>query len=175
MTTITGDWIGHYEQYHSRSRIAATLVQDGVSISGRMRDLDTNTARKLYDAVAHAGLPPGADEKLDEQIRSAIPNAGRDPIVVRSILPTDAVLAGTVNGAFVRFSKTYQGKSFHGYEIGETGIGYETPAHSVEYSGRISQDRMKIIGNWTIYQKEAPRGFIDGSFELSRVILNTDS
>lgn len=173
--TLTGDWIGHYAQYDARSRIAATIVQDGISISGHMRDLDTQTTRSLYAAVAHAGLPPGTDENLDKQIRNMIPNTGGDPIVVRSILPADAVLVGTVNGEFVRITKTYQGKSFHGYEIGETGIGYETPGHSVEYSGRISQDRMKIIGNWMIYQKDSPRGFIDGSFELSRLIPDTDS
>ncbi len=170
LTTITGNWVGHYQQYDARSRIAATIVQDGAALSGHMRDLDTNTARSLSDAVAQAGLPPGADESLDEQIRSVIPQAGREAIVVRSILPTDAVLTGTVDGEIVRFIKTYQGESFHGYEIGGKGIGRKTPGHAVEYSGRLSQDRMTIIGKWTIYQKEAPRGFIDGSFELFRVV-----
>jgi hypothetical protein len=173
LATISGDWIGHYEQHHARSRIAATLVQDGARISGYMRDLDTERTNSLYEATVNAGLPPGADERLDEQIRNMVPNAGGDSIIVRSILPTDSVLMGTLNNGFVRFTKSYQGESFHAYEIGTKGISCKTPGHAVEYSGRLSLDRLKITGIWTIYQKEAPRGVIDGGFELVRVVSGT--
>ena len=34
--------------------------------------------------------------------------------------------------------------------------------------GRLSADGSTIAGRWTIYDSSAPRGFIDGSFELRR-------
>jgi len=167
--SLSGEWHGHYTQHDMQKRIVATFTQDGDRIFGHMADADTVTEQSLYDAVAGAGLPPGADEQIAEQIRAAIPNAATGPIKTRSILPEESKLEGTVSGKFVRFTKSYQGETFHSYEIGEKGIGQKFPGHSVEYSGRLSQDRKTISGKWTIYQSEAPRGFIDGGFELCRV------
>jgi hypothetical protein len=168
LSALTGEWHGCYQQHQHQRRIVASLVQDGDRISGQMRDLDANTSESLSDAVANAGLAPGADEQIDEQIRKILPEAGREPIITRSVLPTESVLDGTVNGDVVRFTKAYQGQSFHGYEIGERGIGYATPGHSVEYTGRLSRDRKRIIGQWMIYQKDSSHGFLNGTFELIR-------
>ena len=166
---MTGEWHGYYTQYDTRKQIVATLTQDGDRILGRMSDVNTVTEQSLYDAVAKAGLPPGADEQIAEELRKAIPNAGSEPIRTRSILPEESKLEGTVSGEFVRFTKSYQGESFRSYEIGDKGVGRTTPGHSVEYSGRLSQDTKTITGRWTIYQPNAPQGFIDGGFELRRV------
>src|SRR5262245_3147222 len=100
---LTGEWHGHYTQNDVRHRIEATLTQDGDRISGRMIDLDTVTEQSLYDAVANAGLPPGADEQIAERLRELIPNAGDGPIITRSILPKESQLKGTLSGEFVRF------------------------------------------------------------------------
>ena len=134
-----------------------------------MSDVDTVTEQSLYDAVTKAGLQPGADEQIAEELRKTIPNAGSDPIKTRTILPDESKLDGTVSGEFVKFTKSYQGESFHSYEIGDKGVGRTTPGHSVEYSGRLSEDRRTIAGTWTIYESAAPRGFLDGTFELRRV------
>ena len=135
--SLTGEWHGHYSQQDMQKRIVATLTQDGDRTFGGMTDLDTVTEQSLYDAVAGTGLPPGTDEQIAERLRKVIPNTGTGPITTRSILPEESKLEGTVSGEFVRFTKSYQGESFHSYEIGDEGIGQTTPGHSVEYSGRL--------------------------------------
>lgn len=167
--SLTGKWQGYYTQYETKMQIVATLTQDGARIAGRMRDVETVMEQPLYDAVAKAGLPPGADEQIAEQVRMAIPDAGTGPITSRVVLPEESILNGKVSGEFVKFTKSYQGNSFHSYEIGDKGVGQTIPGHSVEYSGRLSQDRNTITGRWTIHDQNATRGFIDGSFELRRV------
>jgi len=166
--SLTGEWRGHYLQHGSQHRIIATIVQDGNRISGRMTDVDNVTEQSLYDAVAEAGLPPGTDEQIAEQIGRLIPDAAKRPITTRSILPEASTLEGTVCDQFVRFKKTYQGKCFYSYEIGDKAIDRATDGHSVEYSGRLSPDGKTISGRWTVYHPDATRGFIDGGFELQR-------
>jgi hypothetical protein len=167
--TLTGEWHGYYMQRGKQQRVVATLTQDGDRISGRMVDIDNITVQSLYEAVADAGLPPGADEQIAKQLRQLLPGASAGPITIRTILPEGSVLEGTVTGEFVRFTKSYEGVSLHFYQIGDKGAGRAKPGHSVEYSGRLSADRKTIAGRWVIYDAHESRGFIDGGFELRRV------
>lgn len=169
-TSLNGNWEGHYQQYNVRFRIAAEIIQEGSTVSGRMRDLNNNTGRSLREFFMEAGLPPEAEARLEQDIRNMIPNASDEAIVVRSILPPFAILSGNIEGDRVIFTKVYQGESIQRYEIGDQAIAFSTPSHEIEYSGQLSNDRMKITGKWTIYQEDAPGGFIDGSFELSRIV-----
>ena len=70
---ITGDWEGHYTQHSDKRLIKAHFVQQGNQISGTMTDLHTESELSLFKASAEAGLPPGADEKIEEQIRQFLP------------------------------------------------------------------------------------------------------
>jgi hypothetical protein len=164
---LTGEWHGYYVQHGMQHQIIATLTQDGDRISGQMVDTDTRTEQSLYEAVANAGLPPGADEQIAEQLRQVIPDAGDGPIIIRSILPEGSKLEGTVTGDFVRFTKTYQGVSIHMHQIGEKGVAQTEHGHSVGYSGRLSADGKTIAGRWTIYEPHSLRGFIYGGSEAS--------
>lgn len=166
--SLTGEWNGHYTQHGERHRIKALFTQDGRRLVGQMTDIDTVTEQSLYDAVADAGLPPGADEQIAERIYGALPDQPIGPIRTRSVLPSASKLEGTVSGEFVRFTKTYQGQSLYMYEMGDQGVGHARDGHSVEYSGRISSDGTTVSGQWVIYQPEIPKGFIDGNFELHR-------
>ena len=167
---LTGEWHGHYVQHDSRHRIAATFTQDGDRITGQMTDLDTLNERSLYDAVAGAGLPPGADEQIAEHIRREISSMGDEPITARSRLPEKSTLEGSVNGDLVRFTKSYQGDFVVGFVVGDEELTQTKPGHAVEYSGRLSQDGNLIAGRWTIYESTGTRGYIDGAFELRRIV-----
>ena len=135
---------------------------------GTMVASDTESEQSLFAAAAEAGLPPGADEKMDEQIRRLLPDAGNQPIRGKAILPTHSLLEGTVSGRFVRFKKVYQGQHFVGFEVGEQRVGRTIEGHCVHYSGRVSSDRMEITGNWTILEPETGRANAQGSFVLRR-------
>ena len=134
-----------------------------------MTDVQTETERSLFDATAEAGLPPGSDEKIDEQIRQMMPGAGNEPIRAKSILPGQSQLDGIVEGSFARFTKVYQGQHFVGFQVGDKDIGHVIEGHSVQYSGRISGDGTQIEGNWTIHQPKVPKGYIEGMFVLRKV------
>lgn len=149
---ITGDWEGHYAQNDDTRPIKAALIQSGTRISGTMIDVQTDIDHSLFDYAAISGLPPGADETLDSQIRPLIPGAGQQPILARTILPSESRIEGTINGSDVRFEKQYQGRSFHGFEAGDKRIGQYTKGHAVCYSGRLSSDGRTIEGKWTIAQ-----------------------
>jgi hypothetical protein len=172
--SLTGEWRGHYSQYDQCHRIAATLLQEGSRISGRMSDVDTVTEQSLYDAVARAGYPPGTDEQIAERIRQQHPTGDNGPITTRSVLPKESILEGTVSGEFVRFRKRYQGESFHSFQVGDKEIGHTTPGHAVEYSGRFSVDGSTISGQWRIHEPGAARGCLKGGFELRRVLPTQD-
>ena len=143
-------------------------MHDGDRIHGLMTDEDTTTERSLYDLAAAAGLPPGADEKLDEHIRKLIPNAPKGPISAHTVLPKASTLEGAITGPFVRFTKTYRGESTHSYRVGDRSLDTKIAGHSVEYSGRLSPDGNAISGRWTILDPNSPRGIVDGLFELRR-------
>lgn len=166
---ITGEWHGHYAQHSDKRPIKASITQEGDRLFGTMVDVHTETERSLFAAAAEAGLPPGADEKMDEQIRQLLPDAGNEPIRGKAILPDHSLLEGTVSGSFVRFKKAYQGQHFVGFEVGEQRVGWMIEEHCVHYSGRLSDDGMAITGNWTILEPETGRANAQGSFVLQRV------
>ena len=166
---VTGEWEGHYTQHDDKRPIKAVLSQEGNRISGTMTDVQTETERSLFDATVEAGLPPGSDEKIDEQIRQMMPAAGNEPIRVKAILPGQSQLDGIVEGGFVRFTKVYLGQHFVGYQVGDKGIGHVIEGHSVQYSGRLSGNGKTIEGNWTIHQPRVPKGYFEGMFVLRKV------
>jgi hypothetical protein len=166
---LSGDWEGYYKQSGASRRIAATLLQTEDRITGTMRDLETEFDRSLFDAALEAGLPPGADERLDQQLRQMCPGGGKGPIRSKSRLPSDSELEGTVQGDFVTFVKTYKGQHFLGFQVGSEEIGWTIGNHAVEYKGRIEEQGKRIAGVWTIYQSRASRGVSQGPFVLERV------
>jgi hypothetical protein len=166
-TNLTGTWHGHFLQDNKRFRLECELQHQGDRLTGTMRDLDRTIERSLLEAVA--GLPPGADEQYAQQIYRLFPGQRRGPITVFSELPEYSTLEGTVNGIFVRFTKTYRGKSYHGYGMNGQVMKRALDPPPIEYTGRLSADGRVIAGQWTIYDRNAPKGFIEGLFELERV------
>ncbi|MHC4407017.1 MAG: hypothetical protein ACYTG0_45975 [Planctomycetota bacterium] len=165
---LTGRWQGHYRQSGTARAIVATLVQSDDRIEGTMQDLETEFDRSLFDAALEAGLPPGADEQLDEHLRRQHPEIGNAPIRGKCRLPPESRIQGTIRGGQIVFVKTYQGEHFIGFQAGDKEIGHATEGHAVEYSGTIEPDGNRIEGRWTIYQPDAPRA-LQGPFVLERV------
>ncbi len=166
-TSLSGNWCGHYLQGGRRCRLECVLREEGLRIMGTMRDLDRTSQQSLLDAVA--GLPPGADEQLAEQIYPLFPGQPRGPITIHSELPEHSTLAGRSQGNFIRFTKTYQGKSSFGYGMNGQLVKHATEPSPIEYTGRLSSDLRTLSGQWTIYSQSAPKGYIEGLFELVRV------
>ncbi len=165
---ISGEWVGDYSQSDRRSPIRATLQQEGQRLSGTMVDLRTSSDRSLFDAVAEAGLPPGTDEQIDEQVRRLLQANDKEPIRARAVLPEQSLLNGQVRGRSVRFTKIYQGQHIVGYQLGDRGIAQVIERHAVEYSGRLAVDGQSIQGQWTIHDPQSPKGLLTGGFVLRR-------
>lgn len=166
---LSGDWEGGYMQSGAARKITAVIVQTGERIEGTMRDWETEFDRSLFDAALEAGLPPGADEQIDESLRRLHPAERKAPIRSKSRLPSDSKLEGTVRGDFVAFTKTYQGQHFSGYQIGSQEVGWTGEGHAVRYSGRIEADGSRIEGVWTISDADSPQRAFQGPFWLERV------
>ncbi len=166
---LSGDWEGCYMQAGGSRKITAVIAQTGERIAGTMRDWETEFDRSLFDAVLEAGLPPGADEQIDESLRRLHPAERKEPIRSKSRLPSDSKLEGTVRGGFVAFTKTYQGQHFSGYQIGSQEVGWSGEGHAVRYSGRIEADGNRIEGVWTISEADSPQRAVQGPFWLERV------
>jgi hypothetical protein len=164
---LNGAWCGHYLQQGSRHRLECELSQEGTRVWGRMRDLDNASQQSLLEAAA--GLPPGADEQMAQQIHPLFPGQPAGPITLHSELPEHSSLEGSVNGIFVRFTKTYQGKSCHAYGMNGQLVKRATQPAPIEYTGRLSSDGRTLSGQWTIYQQDTPKGYVEGLFELVRV------
>lgn len=166
---LTGRWIGSYMQGGQERPITAELHQDGVKFTGSMRDGQPDRECSLFEGAMEAGLPPGADELIDEKLRSMIPEAGRDPIRCVSHLPEESVLEGSSQGDVVTFTKTYLGTSFSGYKVGQKFVGTEAEGHTVHYEGQLSPDQSIIEGRWWIdANPEAGTGRAKGLFLLRR-------
>src|ERR1017187_4141121 len=84
---LTGRWIGHYEQRGKEYPISADLLQKGENLTGSMRDGQPDSDRSLFDATVEAGLPPGADEQIDADLRALFPETPSTPIRSLSQLP----------------------------------------------------------------------------------------
>jgi hypothetical protein len=171
---LTGQWTGHYEQRGKEYPIAAHLVHDGVNLTGSMRDEQPERDYSLFEAAVQAGLPPGADERIDRDIRALVPAAPSAPIRALTGLHPDSRLVGRVEGNVVSFVKTYLGASFHGYKVGDIILGAETAGHDVQYQGKLSPDRQTIEGRWWI-DADSSRGHsrCDGLFSLRRETAQT--
>jgi len=166
MRSLSGTWIGHYEQRGMKSRIKALLRQEGETITGEMTDLEVESVMTLSDYTAGLGMPPGTDEEMARQIRAALPDAPKGEIHVRSVLPPSSTISGKRSGASVRFVKTYQGPCLHPLEIGNQALEQSAHGHSIDYMGRISEDETRITGRWHI--AGAPGFTNEGDFELTR-------
>ncbi len=77
---VTGDWVGDYSQHDRRSPIQAVLQQTGQELTGTMTDLRTVSDQSLFEAAAEAGLPPGSDERIDEQVRRLLQATDKEPV-----------------------------------------------------------------------------------------------
>jgi hypothetical protein len=150
-------------------KISAVISQAESRLAGTMRDWETEIDRSLFDAALEAGLPPGADEQIEEQLRRLHPAERKAPIRSKSRLPADSTIEGTVRGPFVTFTKTYQGQHFTGYQIGDREVGWTAENHAVRYSGRIEAGGNRIEGVWTISQPGSPHRPVQGPFWLERV------
>jgi hypothetical protein len=166
---LTGRWTGHYLQQGREYPITAHFTQDGEHLSGTMHDGHPDRESAFFEATAEAGLPPGADEQIEAQLRELVPDAPAGPIRYVSHLPTESVLEGRCDGRTVSFLKTYEGTSFGGYKVGERLVGTHKEGHAVHYEGRLSPDGLLIEGWWWI-DPEAEHGTrrTEGYFTLRR-------
>ncbi len=169
LENLTGRWIGHYEQRGKEYQVSANLIQDGASLSGSMRDSQPDRDCSLFEAAVEAGLPPGADERIDAGLRAMIPDAPAVAIRSLSHLPPNSELAGRFDGRIVSFVKSYLGNSFSGFKVGDKIVGMEIEAHAVRYQGKLSSDGREIEGRWWI-DADPGRGNMrsDGFFILRR-------
>jgi hypothetical protein len=134
-----------------------------------MRDGQTESDYSLFEVAQQAGLPPGADEQIEEGLRRALPDTPSGPIRYVWRLPSGSVLEGRCKGSVVYFLKTYQGTSFSGYKAGDRLLGIHKEGHAVHYEGRLSPDGLVIEGRWWIEadpEEGTPR--TEGLFSLRR-------
>lgn len=134
-----------------------------------MVDGETEFDHSLFEAASQASWPPGTDEQVEAYLRDRYPDAANLPIRIKTVLPSHSLIEGTVDGAFVRFTKVYQGEHFVGYQTGEHRVGQVLKNHTVEYAGRLSSDVRTIEGIWTIHSAGSLRGYFDGQFVLRKV------
>ncbi len=168
-TNVSGHWAGSYRQHGSTFPIRAEFVQQGDRLAGSMIDAQPDDELSLFEAMGAAGLPPGADEQIAARVRAMVPESPREPIRYVSHLPSASVLEGHLRGQAVQFVKTYQGRAFGGFRIGQTLVGVENEGHSVHYDGEVSHDGQQIEGRWWIEANPSlSRVRMEGEFTLNR-------
>jgi hypothetical protein len=166
---LTGRWVGHYLQHDRERPITADLIQSGERLAGAMCDGHLHSEHSLFEIAQEAGLPPGADEQIEANLREALPDAPAGPIRYVRHLPPESVLEGRCKGPVVSFLKTYQGTCFDGYQVGEQLLGMEKAGHAVHYEGRLTPDGRTIDGRWWIEaDPEEGTGRTEGYFTLRR-------
>jgi hypothetical protein len=166
---LTGRWLGHYLQHNHQRPITADFVQAGERLTGAMHDGHQDMEFSLFEAALESGLPPGADEQMDANLRSQFPEKAAGPIRVVSHVPAASVLQGTRKADIVYFLKTYQGMSYSGFKSGNQMLGVQRDGHSVHYEGRLSSDGLTIDGRWWIDADPARgTGYAHGLFLLRR-------
>ncbi len=167
---LSGKWVGYYTQRGHERPISAEWSQDGDRLVGTMNDEETTIESSVSDAAMEAGLPPGADEKIVEQVRSMAPAFSTLPILAELIVPADSEVDGEVAGGAVRFLKRYRGTYFSGYRLGDSvrvGVTGENP--EVYYGGRLSADGECIEGRWRLPISGNPTLRNEGEFVLRRL------
>ncbi len=167
---LTGHWRGFYTHHDQRRPIEVEFSQDGPRLTGRMEDACTEFRASLAQLVIKEGLPPGADERIVESIRSSFPDVPEGPIVAEFKLSKQSSVEGQVEGPSIRFLKTYDGPHFTGYRIGEIRLGVLGQDQEVEYLGRLSQDGQEIEGRWHLSDRPHPlwQTRSEGGFYLRR-------
>lgn len=166
---LTGEWVGEYYQHGDPHPIEASLVQDGERLTGAMRDGETDSESTVFKVAADAGLPPGADERIEADLRAMFPDARAEPIRFITHLPPESSLEGSVKGDRVQLLKRYQGAHYGGYRVGDKLVGHRIEDHSVQYGGRLSPDGLEIEGRWWIDPIAGAGGHrTEGSFTLRR-------
>src|SRR5271165_607362 len=98
---LSGRWSGHYEQRGKEYPVFAVLLQQGEILTGSMRDGQPDRDRSLFEATVEAGLPPGADEQIDANLRALFPETPPTPIRSLSHVPTESELSGSCEGRYV--------------------------------------------------------------------------
>ena len=168
-TNLTGSWVGEYLQHDRPHPITAELVQAGESLTGSMRDGETDRASTVSELASDAGLPPGADERIIAQLREMFPGSPAASIRYVSHLPEESALDGWVRGSTVYLLKTYQGAHFDGFKVGDKLVGRQGASHAVHYRGELSPDCVEIEGKWRIDAvTEHGAGRAEGYFTLRR-------
>jgi hypothetical protein len=167
---LSGHWEGFYIQHGRERPVSADLTQDGDHLAGEMRDEELVFETSVAEMAMEEGLPPGADERIVEQVRSLLPGGGALPVHAEVLVPPRADVEGEVAGDAVRFTKTYRGLFFAGYRIGDLRVGVGGEDQEVQYRGRISPDGREIEGRWLL-PESAARGLLrpEGGFVLRRV------
>jgi hypothetical protein len=149
-THLTGRWTGYYVQCGEEYPITADFLETGERLAGFMYDGRPDRDSSVFQAAAEAGLPPGADEQIEVNLREMVPDAPAGPIRYVSHLPPNSILHGRRTGQTVCFLKTYQGTSFQGYRVGSHLLGVQEAGHDVHYEGQFSPDGLVIEGRWWI-------------------------
>jgi hypothetical protein len=168
---VTGRWEGNYYQHDRSHPISAHLSQAGEHLTGSMTDGETDQESSVFDIAFRAGLPPGADEQIVNNLRQAFPDAPATPIRYLTHLPPESALEGWVRGTALYFVKTYRGDHYGGFALGDRLVGQRIENHSVHYSGKLKADGSEIEGRWWIEPSEGPGGRrTEGSFTLRRRI-----
>jgi hypothetical protein len=168
---LTGRWTGHYLQHGQEYVITADLLHTGEQLSGSMHDGHPDREYSLFELAQNAGLPPGADEQIELQLRQSVPDVAAGPIRYVMHLPSGSALEGRCKGKIVYFLKTYQGTSFSGFKAGDRLLGVHKEGHDVHYEGRLSEDGLEIDGRWWIdANREQGTHRAEGLFSLRRPI-----
>ena len=167
---LSGHWEGFFTQHGREWPISADLTQSGDYLAGVMRDEELVFETSVAELAMEGGLPPGADEKIVEQVRALLPGSEGLPVRAEVLVPSRADVSGRVAGDAVQFTKTYRGLFFAGYRVGDVRVGYGGEDQEVQYRGRISPDGREIEGRWRLPDSPV-RSVIrsEGGFLLRRV------
>src|SRR5262245_65458339 len=95
---LTGRWEGYYSQFGQPHAITAEFVQTGETLRGTMRDRETVTEKSVFEVALEAGLPPGADEQIEQSLRAMFPEARSARVRSKSELPPLSTVEGNSCG-----------------------------------------------------------------------------
>jgi hypothetical protein len=168
-TKLTGRWIGHYHQSSEEYPITADFLEAEEHLSGFMYDGKPDRDYSVFQIASEAGLPPGADEQIEAQLRQRVPDAPAAPIRYVTRLPPNSILRGRRTGETISFLKAYQGTAVSGYQVGNQLVGIRKAGHEVHYEGRLSPDGLVIEGRWWIdADPDHATPMCEGLFHLRR-------
>src|SRR4051794_39328684 len=91
---LTGTWVGEYYQHDRAHPIAATLIQAGESLSGKMKDGEPDQDMSVTEVTTDSG----EDERIVARLRQLFPDAPAAPVRFVSHLAPESTLEGCVRG-----------------------------------------------------------------------------